>query len=85
MLSKAITTLFTNDFRNFIIKYYILSKSKYSQHTLKSKHGLRDMLIRFFIICLCINMLDHRIESHTYIHIYVICEFCLNEVEKNTI
>lgn len=70
MLSKAITTLFTNDFRNFIIKYYILGKSKCSQHTLKGKHALRDKLIKFFfIICQYINMLEHHIESHTYIYI----------------
>lgn len=56
MLSKAITILFTNDFRNFIIKYYVLGESKCSQHTLKCKHGLRDMLIRFFFIRQCINV-----------------------------
>lgn len=55
MLSKAITILFTNDFRNFITKYYVLGKSTCSQHALKGMHGQRDILIRFFIICQCIN------------------------------
>lgn len=66
MLSKAITTLFTNDFRNFIIKYYILGKSKCSQHTLKGKHALRDKLINFFYH---LPVYKYVRASHTYIYI----------------